>query len=165
MRICSVLSSRRRPNPRPIRRTLSQWTAIDFAAAVAIGAIIGRTAIAAGQSYLVGATALLTVLGAHALITLGRYNRWFAKAVDHRVRVLIDHGELRRDQLRLCGLTENDLVAKLREQGVVQLTDLRYVLYETKGELTVVRETGGADGELVRAGLHDAAGYPPASPT
>src|SRR6185312_11446021 len=50
------------------RRTLSQWTAIDFAAAVAIGAIIGRTAIASGQSYLVGATALLTVLGAHALV-------------------------------------------------------------------------------------------------
>jgi uncharacterized membrane protein YcaP (DUF421 family) len=54
------------------RRTLSQWTAIDFAAAVAIGAIIGRTAIASGRSYLVGATAQLTVLGAHALVTVGR---------------------------------------------------------------------------------------------
>ncbi len=54
------------------RRTLSQWTAIDFAAAVAIGAIIGRTAIAADQSYLVGATALLTILAAHALVNLGR---------------------------------------------------------------------------------------------
>src|SRR4051794_37690014 len=48
------------------RRTLSQWTAIDFAAAVAIGAIVGRTAIASGQSYVVGATALLTILGARA---------------------------------------------------------------------------------------------------
>ena len=28
------------------RRTLSQWTAIDFAAAVAIGAVMGRTAVA-----------------------------------------------------------------------------------------------------------------------
>jgi uncharacterized membrane protein YcaP (DUF421 family) len=31
-------------------RTLSQWTAIDFAAAVATGAIVGRTALASGQS-------------------------------------------------------------------------------------------------------------------
>src|SRR3954471_7705788 len=143
------------------RRTLSQWMAIDFAAAVAIGAIIGRTAIAAGQSYLVGATALLTVLAAHALVTLGRSSRWFAKAVDHRVRVLVDHGRLRRDQLRLCGLTENDVLAKLREQGVAELAELRYVLYETKGELTVVRETGADDPELVQAGLRDAAGFPP----
>lgn len=33
------------------RRTLSQWTAIDFAAAVAIGSVLGRTAVATGQSF------------------------------------------------------------------------------------------------------------------
>src|SRR3954462_6797171 len=64
------------------RRTLSQWTAIDFAAAVAIGAVMGRTAVAEGQSFIVGAVALLTFLAAHALVTLGRSNRWLAKAVD-----------------------------------------------------------------------------------
>jgi uncharacterized membrane protein YcaP (DUF421 family) len=146
------------------RRTLAQWTAIDFAAAVAVGAIVGRTAIAAGQSYLVGATALVTLLVAHALVNLGRAHRWFAKAVDHRVRVLVDHGRLRRDQLRLCGLTGNDVLAKLREQGVGSLTELRYVLYETKGELTLVREPGPGtpDPELVTAGLRDAAGFVPA---
>jgi len=141
------------------RRTLSQWTAIDFAAAVAIGAVMGRTAVAQGQSFLVGALALVTFLGAHALVTLGRVNRWFVKAVDHRVRVLVDHGQLRRDQLRICGLTENDVLAKLREQGHRDLADLRYVLYETKGELTVVRESGADHGALVRAALADAAGF------
>src|SRR3954462_10322445 len=142
------------------RRTLSQWTAIDFAAAVAIGAVMGRTAVAEGQSFLVGAVALETFLAAHALVTLGRGNRWFAKEVDHRVRVLVDNGRLRRDQLRLCGLTENDVLAKLRELGVGELDELRYVLYETKGGLTIVRETGSDhEGALVRAGLADAAGF------
>jgi uncharacterized membrane protein YcaP (DUF421 family) len=147
------------------RRTLAQWTAIDFAAAVAIGAVVGRTAIASGQSYLVGATALFTLLAAHALVTVGRAHRWFAKVVDHRVRVLVDHGRLRRDQLRLCGLTDNDVLAKLREQGIGSLAELRYVLYETKGELTVVREPGRGepDPQLVRSGLADAAGFDPAA--
>ena len=82
------------------------------------------------------------------------------------MRVLVDHGELRRDQLRLCGLPENDVLAKLREQGVERLADLRYVLYETKGELTVVRETGASvDAELIRAGLRDAAGHRPGRPS
>src|SRR3954463_1682650 len=132
------------------RRTLSQWTAIDFAAAVAVGAVMGRTAVAEGQSVLVGATALVSFLAAHALVNLARRNRWLAKAVDHRVRILVDHGQLRSDQLRICGLTENDVLAKLRERGVRELVELRYVLYETKGELTVVRETGDPDGTLVR---------------
>ncbi len=144
------------------RRTLSQWTAIDFAAAVAVGAIIGRTALASGQSYLVGAVALVTLLLAHTVVTYGRMVPWMAKVVDHRVRVLVDHGRLRRRQLWVCGLTENDVFAKLREQGVHELAELRYVLYETKGQLTIVRESSGApDGRLVDRALSDAAGYPP----
>jgi hypothetical protein len=35
------------------RRTLSQWTAIDFAAAVAIGTVMGRTAVADLQRHVV----------------------------------------------------------------------------------------------------------------
>jgi uncharacterized membrane protein YcaP (DUF421 family) len=144
------------------RRTLAQWTAIDFAASVAIGAIMGRTAVATGQSFLIGAVALLTILAAHTVAMLCRYDNRFAKLVDHRVRVLVDHGTLRSRQLRLCGITENDLLAKLRERGVRDLSELRYVLYETKGELTIVEERDEAaeDAELVRIGLRDAAGYP-----
>jgi uncharacterized membrane protein YcaP (DUF421 family) len=143
------------------RRTLSQWTAIDFAAAVATGAIVGRTALASGQSFLVGAVALLTIVAAHTVVMVARFDRRAAKLVDHRVRVLVDHGRLRRDQLRICGLTENDVVSKLRQLGARDLGELRYVLYETKGELTVVREDGQPDGGLVRTGLRDAAGYEP----
>src|SRR5436853_7246898 len=82
------------------RRTLAQWTAIDFAASVAIGAIMGRTAVATGQSFVIGAVALLTILATHALVMLARFNTNVAKLVDHRVRVLVDHGQLRTDQLR-----------------------------------------------------------------
>src|SRR4051794_22385671 len=67
------------------RRTLAQWTAIDFAAAVAVGALVGRTAVASNQSFVVGAVALITILVAHALMMIGRFDRRFAKLVDHRV--------------------------------------------------------------------------------
>ena len=143
------------------RRTLAQLTAIDFAAAVAIGAIIGRTAVAE-QSFAVGAAALVAILLAHWAATLGRFHPLFMRMVDHRVRVLIDHGRVRRDQLRLCGLTEGEVLARLRQMGVRSLDELRYVLYEAKGEFTLVRENGAgeADSELVSIGLEDAAGQP-----
>jgi uncharacterized membrane protein YcaP (DUF421 family) len=142
------------------RRTLAQWTAIDFAAAVAVGAIIGRTALAHGQSFLIGAVALVTILAMHVLAMVGRFNPTIAKLVDHRIRVLVDHGRLRRDQLRLCGLTDNDVLSQLRQLGVHRLEELRYVLYETKGELTVVRNED-AQGELVTIGLRDATAFTP----
>lgn len=143
------------------RRTLAQWTPIDFAAAVAVGAIIGRTALAASQSYLMGAVALATILLAHGLITLARGNRFLAKVVDHRVRILVDHGRIRRSQLRICGLTEHDLLAQLRQGGVLDLSGVRFVLYEAKGNLTVVPDDSPTDAPLVRKGLTEAAGWTP----
>lgn len=145
------------------RRTLAQWTAIDFAAAVAIGAIVGRTAIARSQSLLFGVAALATILAGHWLVSAGRYSALVAKLTDHRVRVLVEHGRLRERELRICGITHNDLFSQLRQQGAYRIEDLRYVLYETKGALTIVREDGSrSDGhDLVAAGLKDAAGYGP----
>jgi uncharacterized membrane protein YcaP (DUF421 family) len=128
------------------RRTLAQWSAMDFAAAVAVGAIIGRTAVAGSQSYLTGAVALATLLAAHAAVTLARGRRWVGKLVDHRVRVLVAHGRLRRRQLLVCGVTD--------------LGGLRYVLHEAEGQLTVVPDDAPADAPLVREALDAAAGSP-----
>lgn len=143
------------------RRTLARWTGIDVAAAVAVGAIVGRTAVASSEPLSVGVVALLVVLIAHALVTFARYIPRVAKLTDHRVRILVDHGRLRRRQLLVCGLTQADLRAQLR-QGVYELGELRYVLYERKGELALVRERSlsAADPPLLRSGLKDAAGPP-----
>src|SRR3954465_1592777 len=66
------------------RRTLAQWTIIDFATAVAMGAIIGRTAVAGTQSYLTGAVALVTLVVIHRCASVLRFNPIFNKLVDHR---------------------------------------------------------------------------------
>lgn len=123
------------------RRTLAQWTIIDFATAVAVGAIVGRTALATEQSSAVGAVALLTLIAVHRVASLLRFQPLLGKLSDHRIRVLVADGHLRRGQLRLCGLTDNDLFSELRRQGVFDVSSLRYVLYEAKGGITVVPPT------------------------
>jgi uncharacterized membrane protein YcaP (DUF421 family) len=128
------------------RRTLAQWTAIDFAAAVAVGAIIGRTAVASEQSLAVGVVALVTILAVHGVVTLARYLTWVSWLTDHRVCLLLRDGELRRHQMRLCGITEADLFAELRLRGIYHLDGLRYILYEPKGGLTIVPD-GSVDGQ------------------
>jgi uncharacterized membrane protein YcaP (DUF421 family) len=140
------------------RRTLAQWTMVDFAAAVAIGAVMGRTAIAEGQSFVFGAVALLTFLAAHWVVSVARFDPRLRKFVDYRVRVLVHSGRVRRDQLRRCGITYDDLVSHLRQRGYYSLEGRHYVLYEPKGALTIVEEDA-ADRSLVEEGLRDAAGY------
>ncbi|HET6793206.1 MAG TPA: YetF domain-containing protein [Acidimicrobiales bacterium] len=149
------------------RRTLAQWTIIDFATAVAMGAIIGRTAIAP-QSWVFGAVAVVTLVAVHRTASVLRFHPLLGKLIDHRVRVLVVDGRIRTRELRRCGLTDNDLYTQLRQRGVFALDDVRYVLYETKGTITIVpRSEAGGDGAgpggdqpLVEAGLEGAAGFP-----
>jgi uncharacterized membrane protein YcaP (DUF421 family) len=147
------------------RRTLAQWTIIDFATAVAMGAIIGRTTVA-DQSYATGAVALVTLVAVHQLASRLRFNRVLGKVFDHRVRVLVADGQVRRHELRRCGLTDNDLFAQLRQRGVFDLGRVRYVMYEARGDLTIVPgreqppDERGSDPPLVARGLDGAAGYP-----
>lgn len=133
------------------RRTLAQWSTIDFVAAVAVGAIVGRTAIASTQSYLMGAVALIVLLLLHRLVSVARFNRWFARLVDHGVVLLVRDGELRHRELHRCGLTGDDLFAQLRQRGVLSLAHVKYVLYESKGGLTVVTADTESPGELLDA--------------
>lgn len=140
------------------RRTLAQWTIIDFATAVAIGAVVGRTAIASTQSYLTGAAALITLITVHRLASLLRFQPLLGKLSDHRIRILVADGQVRRQELRRCGLTDNDLFSELRLRGVFDLSTTRYVLYEAKGGLTVV-QVGQEDEQLVQAALEASVGF------
>jgi uncharacterized membrane protein YcaP (DUF421 family) len=139
------------------RRTVAQLGAFDFAVAVAIGAIIGRTVTSSSTSFATGAVALVTLLVAHRLVALARRHSQIARIIDHPPRVLVAGGRIQDRELARAGLTTTDVYAMLRQQGVGNLDEVGYLLYETRGATTLI----GADGEpgpLMRDGLF-AAGH------
>lgn len=139
------------------RRTLAQLGAFDFAAAVAFGTIIGRTATAADTSFATGATALVTLLVAHRVVAFLRRRGRAAWVIDHPPRVLMAHGELLGRELARAGLTPADVYGLLRQRGIADPAQVGYLLYETKGNITVIG-AGAEPGPLMRHGLA-AAGY------
>jgi uncharacterized membrane protein YcaP (DUF421 family) len=143
------------------RRTVARWTLIDFAAAVALGAIIGRTAVSRSQSYVTGAVAIVVIVLIHRLVSVVRFTQPARRVMDHRVRVLVEDGKIREHDLRVCGLSDDDLFVHLRQRGVFSLEGIRYVLYEPDGELTIVPRPAASDGlpPLVAAGLSRAAAF------
>ena len=139
------------------RRTLAQLGAFDFAVAVAIGAIIGRTVTASSASFATGAVALVTLLAVHRLVAFARRHSRIARLIDHPPKVLVARGEIQDRELARAGLTAADVYALLRQQGVDDLGQVGYLLYETRGSTTLI---GAEDepGPLMRDGLL-AAGY------
>jgi uncharacterized membrane protein YcaP (DUF421 family) len=141
------------------RRTLAQLSAFDFAVAVAIGAIIGRGATAADTSFATSAVALVTLLVAHRVVAISRRHSRVVRLIDHPPRVLVARGELQGQELARAGLTDADVYALLRENGVGDLGQVEYLLYETRGTVTVIG-AGREPGPLMREGLN-ASGYRP----
>ena len=134
------------------RRTLAQLGAFDFAVAVAIGAIIGRTVTAPSPSFATGAVALVTLLIVHRLITFARRHSRLARIIDHPPKVLVARGEIQDHVLARAGLTAADVYALLRQQGVDDLGQVGYLLYETRGATTLI-SADTEPGPLMRDGL------------
>jgi uncharacterized membrane protein YcaP (DUF421 family) len=139
------------------RRTLAQLGAFDFAVAVAIGAIIGRTVTSPSASFATGAVALVTLLITHRLVAFARRHSRIARIIDHPPRVLVAKGKMQDRELARAGLTTADVNALLRQHGVDDLGQVGYLIYETRGATTLV-SADRDPGPLMLDGLL-AAGY------
>ena len=129
------------------RRTLAEMSPFDFVAAVAVGAIVGRVPNANTTSYLAGAITLLTVLVAHRVVMRLRRFPSVAGLIEQPPRVLVADGKPLDAELRRCGLTRDDLYGQLRQRGIGNLSEARFVIFEQGGQISVIRHAG-QDGQL-----------------
>ena len=139
------------------RRTLAQMSPFDFVAAVAVGAIVGRVPNADGTSYLAGLATLVTILLAHRVTMHLRSAPRVGRVVEHHPRVLVANSVVDDDALQRSGLTRADLYSLLRQQGVGELSEVGYVIFEPLGQLSVIRGSGPPPA-LVRDAIDQAAG-------
>ncbi|BBX08213.1 DUF421 domain-containing protein [Mycolicibacterium aichiense] len=120
------------------RRAIAEFTPFDWVTAVAVGAIVGRTATASDTAWLTGAVALVTLMSAHALIARMRFVPSLRRLVDPPLRVLIRDGEIDERNLRRSGLTRTDLDAALRQHGHDSPRDVHLALFEERGAVSVL---------------------------
>jgi uncharacterized membrane protein YcaP (DUF421 family) len=64
---------------------------------------------------------------------------------DHTPRLLVVRGEVQARQLRRSGLTRNDLDGLLRQRGIHDLSQARYVVFESRGQISVIPESAAPD--------------------
>lgn len=129
------------------RRTLAEFAPFDWVAAVAVGAIVGRTATATDASWLSGATALVTLLVLHSVLARLRFLGPVRRLLDPPLRVLIHDGAVDRRNLRRCGLTSDDLAAILRQHGFTGPEGVHLAIFEAKGPVSLLpRNPAASDG-------------------
>lgn len=119
-------------------RSLSKMSAFDFVITVAVGSLVGTSVVNPTPTMLMALVALIGLFAGQWLIAILRLRTSINHAVDNKPVLLMAGSEILHDNLKRTNLTENDLIAKLREANVLNLRQVRAVVFETTGDVSVL---------------------------
>lgn len=126
-------------------RSFSKLSAFDFAVTVAIGSILATTVLSPDPPLFQALVALaaLYAIQIGVAILRERFSR-VQSVVDNAPLLLMVGKRVLRENLRKAQVTEADLRAKLREANVLSPDQIRAVVLESTGDVSVLH--GDAEG-------------------
>ena len=120
-------------------RTFSKMTSFDFATTIAIGSILASVSISPSTSIGNGAVALIAIiLFQVAFAYLQRYSKWFRKTATNAPILLMANGKIIEENLAKTNLHRSELIAKLREANVLKFDEVKAVVFESTGDVSVL---------------------------
>jgi uncharacterized membrane protein YcaP (DUF421 family) len=130
-------------------RSFSKMSAFDFAMTVAIGSLIASAA--SGQAPLATVVVgVATLYAAQFAVAVARRHSLLHGVLDNSPLLLMDGERILDDNLAVARLTLDDLHGKLREANVLHYGQIRAVVLETTGDISVLHGTGRFDDALLR---------------
>jgi uncharacterized membrane protein YcaP (DUF421 family) len=123
-------------------------SSFDFAVTVALGSILATVAVSS-TSLINGAVAVAALLGTQAGVATLRQRLPVERLVDNTPVILMRDGVFVDEALRRNRVTRTDVLAKLREANVLRLDEVRVVVLEATGDVSVLHGDGPVDAMLL----------------
>lgn len=133
------------------RRTLAQMSAFDAVVTIALGTLVSSTAVSSTPSYLQAVAALLTLLGLQVIVAAARQRApRLRRYLDFSPKVVVRHGEVELGRSPFTAqMTHDELLSRLRRNGMFNLESARFVILEPTGQLSVVGHEADIGGEAL----------------
>lgn len=120
------------------KRTLSKMNVFDFVFVVAVGSVFAGTMIEKDTTLLEGLTALATlVLVQTVLAAIAARNERFELLLNGEPTLLFSKGKFLHHAMKKERVTEEEVRAAIRDQGLTRVEDVDAVVIENDGSLTV----------------------------
>jgi len=126
-------------------RSLAQLSAFDLLMTISIGSMLATTALSPSVPLVDGVAAAGVLFGAQTAISLLR-RRLGTRLIDNQPSVLMIGEELLDDHLREARMTTDDVMSKLRQEGIRDLGEVGVVVLERTGSVSVIPRD--ADGQI-----------------
>ena len=122
-------------------RTFSKMSGFDFALTLAIGSTLASIAMADKASTFWAAVVAMVMLYLFQAGLVRSRDKWdpVRDRLDNAPLMLVEDGRIMEKNLDRGHITRADLIAKLRAAGVFHLADVRAVVLETTGDVSVLQ--------------------------
>lgn len=122
------------------KRSFSKMSSFDFAMTVAVGSIMATAILSKTVSLADGITGIVSVYLLQIGAAYARRNDTVKKVMDNTPLLLMDGENILEENLRKGRVTKSDLRAKLREANVTELSEIKAVIFETTGDISVLHK-------------------------
>lgn len=120
-------------------RTFAKMSSFDFASTIAIGSILASVIMNTGQSIGRGTIALGTIIAFQTLFAyVKRKSERLSKILTNKPTLIMDGEKILYENLAKTNVSEDDLIAKLRESNVRHFGEVLAVVLESTGDVSVI---------------------------
>lgn len=127
-------------------RSFSKMSGFDFAVTVAIGSIFASIVMAKTPTLGQGVVVLTILFACQMLFATLRQKLDFVEALsDNAPRLIMIGRYIQHDQLAKARMTRADLMSKLREANVANFDQIKVVIAETTGDVSVIHHSQDVD--------------------
>ncbi|MFS4446479.1 DUF421 domain-containing protein [Maribacter sp. 2307UL18-2] len=120
------------------KRSFSKMSSFDFAITVALGSMVATTVLSKSVSLWQGIVGLTILYFLQLAMAYLRRFPVISDLTDNRPLLLMRGSAVFHENLKKARVTESDLKAKLREANVLELSQVRAVVFETTGDIAVL---------------------------
>ncbi|SMO73478.1 DUF421 domain-containing protein [Gracilimonas mengyeensis] len=120
-------------------RSFSKMSSFDFAITVAIGSIIASTILTKSPPLLQAMIALGILYALQmSVASLRNHSSFISDLVDNKPLLLMNGTHIIEKNMQKAKVTHDDLRAKLREANITQLSQVKAVVMEATGDVSVL---------------------------
>ena len=124
------------------RRTLSKMNAFDFIVTIALGSTLASVLLSNNVSLANGAMAFALLIGLQYMITWSSVRvRWVRQLVTGEPVIIFYQGAFLPRAMRHARVTEDEVRAAARSEGLAVLDAVEAVVLETDGSFSVVQKS------------------------
>jgi uncharacterized membrane protein YcaP (DUF421 family) len=122
------------------RRTLSDLTTFDFVLLLIIGEATQQALLGDDFSVINAALVIVSLVGFDIALSLTKQKSlWFAKIIDGKPIIIVEHGQMLGHRAKKARIDESDILEAARHsQGLERLDQIKFAILEKDGKISVI---------------------------